>query len=373
MSWRGMKGGIESAKAGHDVIMCPVSHCYFDYYQANPETSPEAIGGYTTLKKVYSFNPVPEELTQSESKFVLGGQGNLWTEYVQTPDLAQYRVLPRMTALAEVLWSGPGKNSYDDFYGRLSKLQNRFNSLGWTYAPGAFVVSIHADQKSTESEFQVILSSEKPGESIRFTLDGSDPTHHSDEYNQPFSITETITLKTALFIDGKIVGKISEKSFNFHKALGKSVKYNIPYKQKYAGNGAITLVDGLTGTTSHSDGYWQGWEGKDLDVVIDLGKPESIENISLSFLEAHGSWIFLPTDVIVSFSDEGNSFQHAKKISLSDGENFGKTNRKVVDMNSLNSSGRFVRVQAINRKICPDWHDGAGGKAWVFADEIVIQ
>ncbi|MEO2186507.1 MAG: hypothetical protein ABGX30_08015, partial [bacterium] len=69
----------------------------------------------------------------------------------------------------------------------------------------------------------------------------------------------------------------------------------------------------------------------------------------------------------------GNSFQHEKKIPLSDGSNFGKTNRKVVDMNSLNSTGRFVRVQAINRKICPDWYDGAGGKAWIFADEIVIQ
>ena len=372
MSWRGMKGGIESAKAGHDVIMCPVSHCYFDYYQANPKTSPEAIGGYTTLKKVYSFNPVPEELTQSESKFILGGQGNLWTEYVQAPDLAQYRVLPRMTALSEVLWSGPGKNSYEDFYGRLMHLQDRFDNLDWTYAPGAFVVSIHANQKSIGSEFQVKLSSEKPGEPIRFTIDGSDPTNYSDQYIQPFSISETTTLKTALFIDGKMAGQVSEKIFNFHKALGKSVRYNIPCKQKYSGNGAITLVDGLTGTTSHGDGYWQGWEGENLDVVIDLGKPESIENISLSFLEAHGSWIFFPTDIIVSFSDEGDSFKYEKKISLSDGENYCKNNRKVMNINSLNSSARFVRVQAINRKVCPDWHDGAGGKAWIFADEIII-
>ena len=373
MSWRGMKGGIESAKAGHDVIMCPVSHCYFDYYQANPETSPEAIGGYTTLKKVYSFNPIPKELTQSESKFILGGQGNLWTEYVQSPELAQYRVLPRMTALSEVLWSGPGTNSYEDFYGRLMHLQDRFDNLGWTYAQGAFIVSIHANQKSLGSEFQVKLSSEKPGESIRFTIDGSDPTNYSDQYIQPFSIAKTTTLKTALFIDGKMAGKVSEKTFNFHKALGKSVRYNIPYKQKYAGNGTITLVDGLTGTKSHSDGYWQGWEGENLDVVIDLGKLESIEKISFSFLEAHGSWIFLPTDVIVSFSDEGVSFKYEKNISLSDGDSYCKNNRKVTDMNVLKSSARFVRVQAINRKACPDWHDGAGGKAWIFADEIVIQ
>ncbi len=291
---------------------------------------------------------------------------------MQTPDLAQYRVLPRMTALSEVLWSGPGKNSYEDFYGRLMHLQDRFDILDWTYAPGAFVVSIHANQKSIGSEFQVKLSSEKPGEPIRFTIDGSDPTNYSDQYIQPFSISETTTLKTALFIDGKMAGQVSEKIFNFHKALGKSVRYNIPCKQKYSGNGAITLVDGLMGTTSHGDGYWQGWEGENLDVVIDLGKLESIENISLGFLEAHGSWIFFPTDIIVSFSDEGDSFKYEKKISLSDGENYCKNNRKVMNMNSLNSSARFVRVQAINRKVCPDWHDGAGGKAWIFADEIII-
>ena len=322
---------------------------------------------------MYSFNPIPEELSAEESKFVLGAQGNLWTEYVQTPDRAQYRVLPRMTALSEVLWSGPGTNLYDNFYRRLVHLQKRFDELGWIFAPGSFVVSIQANQESMGSEFRINLTSEKPGESIRFTLDESDPSISSPEFKASFSIDETSTVKAALFMDGKRTGKTSEKTIYFHKAIGKPVSYKIPHKQKYSGGGPLTLVDGLTGTTNYNDGYWQGWEGEDLDVVIDLGEPEFIEKISLSFLEAQGSWIFLPTEVVVSFSDEGNSFKHEKKLSLIDGENFGENNRKVVDMNSLNSSGRFVRVQAINRKICPDWHDGTGGKAWIFADEIVVK
>ena len=90
--------------------MCPTSHCYFDYYQADPESSPAAFGGYTTLKKVYSFDPIPPELSKSKRKHVLGAQGNLWTEYVQTPDRAQYRVLPRMTALSEVYGLGQVEN-----------------------------------------------------------------------------------------------------------------------------------------------------------------------------------------------------------------------------------------------------------------------
>lgn len=223
MSWRGMKGGIESAKAGHDVIMCPTSHCYFDYYQANPETLPEAIGGYTTLKKVYAFNPLPEELSAEESKFVLGTQGNLWTEYVKTNDRAQYRVLPRMSALAEVVWSTEDTRNYNDFYNRLLVLQKRFDVLDWTYAPGSYLIAIHADPESYGSEFKVTLSSEKPVERIHFTLDGSDPENTSKLYEEPFNISKTTTVKSALFINNKQAGKTSEKTFYFHKGIGKAV------------------------------------------------------------------------------------------------------------------------------------------------------
>ena len=373
MSWRGMKGGIESAKAGHDVIMCPVSHCYFDYYQADPETSPEAIGGYTTLKKVYSFNPIPEELTEAESKFILGAQGNLWTEYVQTPELAQYRVLPRMTALSEVVWAGPGEHSYDDFYGRLTHLQKRFDDLNWTYAPGSFVVSIQADRESIGSEFRIHLTSEKPGEAIRFTMDGSNPSSQSIEFDSPFIIDKTTTIKAGLFMDGGLAGKINEKTFSFHKALGKSVEYKIPHKRKYSGNGQVTLVDGLTGTTSYNDGYWQGWEGDDLDVIVDLGEVESIQKIEVGLLESQGVWIFLPTYVTASFSNDGETYFGEQTVEVEDGERLGRSNRKTVFVDQLLLSARFIRVIATNRKTCPEWHPGAGGKAWVFADEIVVE
>ena len=147
--------------------MSPTSHCYFDYYQADPENSPAAFGGHTTLKKVYSFDPVPPELSKSERKHVLGAQGNLWTEYVQTADRAEYRVLPRMSALSEVLWSGPGKNTYEDFYNRLHSLKRRFDNLGWTYAPGSYDVTITVDPNSSKNEHKISLMSEKPGETIR--------------------------------------------------------------------------------------------------------------------------------------------------------------------------------------------------------------
>jgi len=104
MSWRGTEGGIKVAKENHDVIMSPNSHCYFDHYQAL-YNEPYAIGGFTPLEKVYSYNPIPKELTEQEAKHILGAQANLWTEYISTTDYAEYMLLPRLAALSEVIWT----------------------------------------------------------------------------------------------------------------------------------------------------------------------------------------------------------------------------------------------------------------------------
>jgi len=133
MSWRGMEGGIQAAQKGHDVIMTPTSHCYFDYYQDDPETQPLAIGGYLTLRQVYSFNPIPEVLNDDEAKHILGGQGNVWTEYMKTPEHVEYMAYPRAVALAEVLWTPREKQDLEDFYQRLSDHFKRFDLLGVNY------------------------------------------------------------------------------------------------------------------------------------------------------------------------------------------------------------------------------------------------
>jgi hexosaminidase len=133
MSWRGVRGGIEAAQMGHDVIMSPVSHCYFDYYQADPETQPLAIGGYITLNRVYEFNPIPEELNERDAKHILGAQGNVWTEYMKTPEHVEYMAYPRAIALAEVLWTPQGKQNFENFSQRLEQHLNRLDKLNVNY------------------------------------------------------------------------------------------------------------------------------------------------------------------------------------------------------------------------------------------------
>lgn len=134
MSWRGTKGGIEAAKQGHSVIMTPTTHCYFDYYQSNPENEPLAIGGLTTLEKVYSFNPIPDELTEEESKLILGAQGNVWTEYISDYEKLEYMVFPRICALSEVVWTDPTYKNWTDFSKRLSDHFIQLDDMNINYA-----------------------------------------------------------------------------------------------------------------------------------------------------------------------------------------------------------------------------------------------
>lgn len=133
MSWRGDEGGIAAAKAGHDVVMAPTSHTYFDYYQDDPKNEPLAIGGHLPLEDVYAFNPVPEALTAEEARHILGTQGQLWTEYIESPDHAEYMSFPRACALAEVAWTPQDDRAYGDFLARLEAHLKRLNRLGINY------------------------------------------------------------------------------------------------------------------------------------------------------------------------------------------------------------------------------------------------
>ena len=131
MSWRGIKGGIEAAKQKHDVVMSPTSHMYIDYYQAeDKDNEPLAIGGFLPVEKVYSYEPIPEELNAEEAKYILGVQSNLWTEYVATTSKAEYMLLPRLQAQAEVAWTPKDLKDFADFENRLEKDYSRLQKLG---------------------------------------------------------------------------------------------------------------------------------------------------------------------------------------------------------------------------------------------------
>jgi len=133
-SWRGMDGGIEAANAGHEVIMSPTTHAYFDYYQSeDKDNEPLAIGGYLPLSKVYEFEPVPDKIESDKRHLILGGQANLWTEYIPTTEKAEYMLLPRICALAETVWSPRNKRNYTGFIDRLGDHLKRLDRKNLNY------------------------------------------------------------------------------------------------------------------------------------------------------------------------------------------------------------------------------------------------
>jgi hexosaminidase len=373
MSWQGFEGGIDAARQGHLVVMCPSSHCYFDYYQADPDFQPSAIGGLTTLKKVYSFSPVPSELSKEESKLVLGGQGNLWTEYISTPSHAEYMALPRMTALAEVLWSPAGRREWDDFRSRLQTQMERFKMMKVNYCAGSGKVDAIPQINIDNKPYSLKLETEIKGTKIFYTLNGDEPGKNSFRYKEPVNIDKKVTLKAIAFHDNKKLEKPAAYKIEYNKIIGMKTIYREPFSERYPGNSSNPLNDGLEGSVNYNDGYWQGFNGNNMDVVVEFGRDVSVKSISTTFLLDQKKWIFVPEKVNYYVSNDGTNFQLiggiTHKIPL-DNE-LPITNDFTATLNRPLKT-RYIRVEAINIGVCPDWHTGKGQKAWIFADEIVV-
>ncbi|MFO7976478.1 MAG: beta-N-acetylhexosaminidase [Candidatus Hydrogenedentota bacterium] len=135
MSWRGVKGGIAAARAGHDVVMAPTTHTYLDYYQSKDESEPLAIGGFLPLERVYGFEPIPEQLSKKEARHILGAQAQLWTEYIKTPEHLQYMAFPRACAMAEVVWTPKKRRDFEGFMKRLPVHLERLEAIDVNYRP----------------------------------------------------------------------------------------------------------------------------------------------------------------------------------------------------------------------------------------------
>lgn len=216
MSWRGVNGGIEAARQGHDVVMTPTSHMYFDYYQGRDrEAEPLAIGGYLPLELVYSYEPVPVELTEEEGRRVLGAQGNVWTEYIKTPEHVDYMAYPRALALAELTWSPRSTRNWAEFSGRLPAGLARLGALGVNYRIPE-PAGLEEDRLTLDASMRVELGSPLPWGEIHYTLDGTDPTAASRKYETAFDLpvgAGAVTVSARLVLPDGRTGPIARAAF----------------------------------------------------------------------------------------------------------------------------------------------------------------
>ena len=373
MSWRGLEGGIAAARQGHDAIMTPTNYCYFDYYQADPAFEPKAIGGFVTLKRVYSYEPTPEELTPAEAGHILGAQGNLWTEFIPTTAQAEYMAMPRMIALSEVTWSPKELRSWDSFRSRLNPQFERLDAMKVNYSKGSYRVQVGTASDPKSGAVTLVLGSEQPGLPIRYTLDGNDVTSKSSLYTGPVPITANGVLKAAIFENDVLKEKAVELPVIFHKAIGKPVTYISRYSERYTAGGSGALTDGLRGSSNHRDGLWQGFLGNDLDMVIDLGSVMTVNSVQVNFLQNQRSWIFLPQVVEYSLSSDGKKYHSFNEVL-----NRISPKEKDAIIQPFNfqfmepTKARYVHIKAKSPGVCPAWHDGAGEPCWIFVDEVVV-
>lgn len=369
MSWRGTEGGITAAKDNHDVVMSPGSHCYFDHYQGDPKNEPIAIGGYTTVEKVYSFNPIPTELTPEKGKHILGAQGNVWTEYINTPAEVEYMAMPRMAALAEVVWGTSKPNDYVNFQSRLIKHFDLLDEMNVNYSKSIFQITTSVSPSKNGNGIEVSLKSAYGTKGIHYTTNGDLPFVTSNEYVNPIIITESSTLKAGYFDDGLLKSAITEQAFFITQSTGKAIILVTEPHQSYAIGGKSTLVDGVRGDMQKYSRDWLGFLGNDLNATIDLGTQKSISKVTIDVLYSDGSWIHYPKNIEVLVSNDGVNFKSVKLVSNAE----IVTKKGMVDMSFPTENVKFVKVIAQKIDKIPDGLPGAGSNAWLFVDEIMVE
>jgi hexosaminidase len=279
-------------------------------------------------------------------------------------------VLPRMPALAEVLWSPAGSKNWEQFNQRLQVLFKGYDQKGFNYSPGNFSVNIKP--VSANGKLMVTLLSEALNSTIFYTTDGSLPTAQSLQYKQPIEVETSLTIKAVNVVNGKVMGlKPAEQSFAMHKAIGSNITYINAVNNSYQADGPNSLTDGVRGTYAAGK-YWHGFKEKDLVSTIDMGVEKSILSISLGCLQSYRDWIFLPHSVSFETSVDGVNFTAIQTVINPVAVN--ETNATIHDFvaSFTTQKARFIRVSAINLGVCPKGHSGEGQPAWLFADEIIV-
>ncbi len=366
MSWRGTAGAVAAAKSGHNVILTPTSHAYFDYYQANNPDEPLAIGGYLPLKKVYSFSPYPTEMPKEDYKYVLGAQGNVWTEYMKTWDKLEYMAYPRTMAMSEVVWSGPSSSidqDYSNFLLRLEHFFNRLDTLEVNY--GNHIYQVKSQVSKINDSIYYNLTSQIPGKEIRYGLNGEQVTK---TYTNPIAITANTVIESVVWGDNKGLGKSHLDTVRAHKGILATIAINKQPHPAYSSGGIAALNNGISGSsTRYGDNEWLGFWGDNLELNITFNSQVKLDSITIRFYHAPGQWIYAPETVQVSGEVLNKGYFSTAGYPLP------KTNSlKSITLQFPNESFGALKLKIPNYGTIPDGQQGAGNKAWTFIDEIII-
>ena len=380
MSWRGFEGGIEAAKQKHFAVMSPGSHCYFDHYQSKNPNEPTAIGGFTPLEKVYAFNPIPPGFSEQQAFFILGGQANLWTEYIPTMAQLEYMTYPRALALAQVLWCKQKppfeafKKAFVDYHLTYLKRYNVNYSNALFYSQLTIFkhkngLKLHFKGAAKEDAFQLETQTNEK----------------DNQFSESSYITQNDTIIVQRSKDNQIQTfnyKLTSKNapdpalfeLKIHPAIGLPIELITQPAEQYKGDGALTLVDGVIGATPWKGNEWLGYDTTQIEFIVDLTKKVKIEEILLNFLQDDGSWIHSPESIQISVSKNKKKWKNLKpqQFIASQSANAKKAGMKNAFEQNIHLKGRFVKVKVNCLKAIPVGFAGEGKTPWTFTDELIL-
>ncbi len=363
MGWRGNGfAAVKAAEQGNPIIMTPAKALYFIRYQGPQWFEPYTYFGNNTLEDVYKYQAT-ELLSAEQEKLLKGIQACLWTEFVTTPQEAEYMIFPRMSAFAENAWTEVQNKDWADFIGRNDRLMTIYKKEGLNYANS--VNNLFHEVQPVEGHLEVSLSCIRPDVSIYYTLDGSEPKNTSQPYEGTVTIKQAGKMRAAAFKDGQRMGAILNLNCRFNKATGK------PVIARYAQ--AYTVSNGLMGTAKNTDGEYLDLYNQDGEFTIDLLKVMEFDNVVCSFLNNSGAAAHLPAEIEVLVSDDNKSFQSVQRKSLIPAVRFeAGVAKKMIELNVPQCKARFVKVKLTKPGICPPSHVRAGQFSRMAVDEVII-
>jgi len=372
MSWRGEAGGIKATGLGHKAIMTPNTYFYLDYYQSlDVANEPFGIGGYLPIERCYSYEPYAESMTGEQCRLIWGVQANLWTEYIAEADHLHYMLLPRLAALSEVQWCRSDRKDWDRFQGAADHFCRIYDVMGYNYAKHIFQVRGNIEAKPAEK--CVVVELEAQGDTpVRYTLNGSTPCFLSRKYEEPLVITESCELKAVAMADVS-ERKVLSRKFDFHKAVGKNVTFSRKPHKKYCGGFPYSFVDAVRGTNVYKSVEWVAWNGKPIDIIVDMDQTEPYSSVTAGFLSNKSSYIFLPQSLAVAVSEDGENYSEVADAYYGVEPEDAPDDITDLTLSFPETTARYIKLTVTPVEAVPQWHHASGRRTFVFIDEIIVK
>ena len=356
-SWRGFSGGIQAVKEGKKTIMSPTSHCYFDYDINSID-----------LEKVYTFNPIPSELDSLESELIIGGECNLWSERIPSEKELDRKTFPRLLAMSEVLWTYR-KDKFENFQNRVEDHYPVLSRLDVDY--GIESSPVRLSSKINNRKIKAVVDSKI--KNLEFTYQWNNEEAKPIKKNGEIEIAKSGELILQAYKNGKKYGDQKVEKFAVHLGLNSNIDYQYMYSLSYQAEGLSSLINGRLGSLDFKDGQWQGFSGKNLDVIISLDSLTSINKVSMNFYQYINSWIVVPSYISIMSSKDSLNWEIIKSVdSIGEIRKRGKFISSI-SFDSLETDAKYLKIFAKNYGKLPSWHEAAGAESWLFIDEIIVE